>query len=164
MTALRRFLVFQAFLLWQGGFLFYAAVVVPAGTGVLGSPAAQGTITARVTDWLNVCGVVGLAVAAWDLAATRDPSARRTAARWWCWAIALVCQYLLLYFHLLLDAFMDPDRVRIVIRPPFRPVHRAYLWASTVQWAVCLGLAWWGLKAWSAESARSADHTSFGKS
>ena len=49
MTPLRRFLVVQALLLWQGGFLFYAAFVVPAGTEVLGSAAAQGAITVRAT-------------------------------------------------------------------------------------------------------------------
>ena len=36
MTAVRRFLVFQTLLLWQGGFLFYTAVVVTIGTQVLG--------------------------------------------------------------------------------------------------------------------------------
>ena len=58
MTPLRRFLVLQSLLLWQGGFLFYAAFVVPAGTEVLGSSAAQGVITTRVVDALNVCGAV----------------------------------------------------------------------------------------------------------
>src|SRR5262245_31456073 len=130
--SVRRFLVLQALVLWQGGFLFYTAVVVSAGTEVLGSPAAQGAITARVTDALNACGVVALALACWDLALTRDPSARRTAARWWCWSVAAACQLALFALHQLLDYFMDPTRTHVVIRPPFYPVHRAYLWASTV--------------------------------
>ena len=29
--------------------------------------------------------------------------------------------------HHLLDAFMDPQRLRVVIGPPFYPVHRMYL-------------------------------------
>lgn len=153
MTAARRFLVVQALLLWQGGFLFYVSVVVPAGTKVLGSALVQGTVTSRVTDVLNVIGVVGLAVVAWELSLTRDPSARRTAARWWCWAVAAVCQYLLFFFHQLLDYFMDPTRTHVVIRPPFYPVHRLYLWASTVQWAAAVLLTWWTLRAWAAEPA-----------
>ena len=156
MTQFRRFLVVQALMLWQGGFLFYAAVVVPAGTAALGTSAAQGVITARVTDSLNYVGLAGLAVVAWDLAVTRDPSARRTAARWWCWTVALTGQYLQFVCHELLDSFMDPSRSYVVIHPPFRPVHRIYLWASTVQWAACLGLVWFTLRAWAAATPRSA--------
>ena len=48
MVVVRRFVVVQALLLWQGGFLFYAAIVVPVGTDELGSAFAQGKITARV--------------------------------------------------------------------------------------------------------------------
>jgi len=154
MISLRRFLVVQLLLLWQGGFLFYAAVVVPVGTRVLGSAAAQGVITARVTDTLNAIGVVGLAVVALDLGLTRDPDPRRTAVRWWCWSTAFVCQGLLLVFHQLLDAFMDPDRTRVVIGPPFSPVHRMYLWASSLQWFACLVLTWLTLRAWRAEDSK----------
>jgi hypothetical protein len=150
-TSVRRFLVVQALMLWQGGFLFYAAVVVPAGTAVLGSAAAQGGITVRVTDGLNACGAAGLALVAWDLALARDPNRRRTAARWWCWAVALACQYLLVCLHLVLDYFMDPTRTHVVVRPPFYTVHRVYLWVSTLMWAACLPLAWWSLRAWAAE-------------
>jgi hypothetical protein len=151
--SLRRFLVIQVLMLWQGGFLFYTMFVVPTGTEVLGSAAAQGAITARVTDALNALGVIGIALVAWDLAVTRDPSARRTAARWWSWGVALVCQWLLLVFHQLLEALMDPDRRYVMIREPFYPFHRAYLWASTVQWFAGLLLVWWTLRAWRAESA-----------
>jgi hypothetical protein len=150
-TSVRRFLVVQALMLWQGGFLFYAAVVVPTGTQVLGSSAAQGVITARVTDVLNACGAAAVVLVGWDLAVTRDPSARRTAARWWAWAVVLVGQYLLFVLHQMLDYFMDPGRTQVVIGPPFRPVHRAYLWVSTVMWAACLPLVWWTLRAWAAE-------------
>jgi hypothetical protein len=156
MHVFRRFLVLQILLVWQGGFLFYTAVVVPAGTHALGSAAAQGVITARVTDWLNVLGVIGVLVTAWELNYSRDFDPRRTAARWWLWGVAVLCQMLLLYLHLLLDAFMDPQRTRIVIREPFYPVHRAYLWVSTVQWVACLLLAVLTIAAWRAEDRRHA--------
>jgi hypothetical protein len=148
MITLRRLLVLQILLLWQGGFLFYTAVVVPTGTTVLGSAAAQGSITARVTDALNLLGAVALAILALDLHLSSDLSWRRTYARWWCWWIAFVCQVLLFVFHRLLDAFMDPERMRVVIRPPFYPVHRMYLWTSTIQWLSCLVLAWLTIWSW----------------
>ena len=162
MTSLRRFLVFQAFLMWQGGFLFYASFVVPAGTEVLGSPAGQGAITTRVADALNACGVVGLLVIAWDQASTRDPAPRRTKARWCCWGVAAVCQGLLIVLHIWMDSCMDPGRSRVVIHPPFRPLHRTYLWTSTVQWIACLALGWWTLRAWAAEGPRPGQGASTG--
>ena len=148
--SLRRFLVVQALMLWMGGFLFYTAAVVPAGTALLGA-AGQGAITARVTDVLNAVGAVALAVLALELSLTRDPNRRRLACRWWAWGVALLCQVLLIYFHVLLDAFMDEARTRVVIREPFYPVHRLYLWACTIQWAACLFLTWWTLRAWREE-------------
>jgi hypothetical protein len=159
MIILRRLLVIQVLLLWQGGFLFYTAVVVSTGTGVLGSAAAQGAITARVTDSLNILGVAGLAVLAVELGLSRDPAAARTQARWACWWIAFACQGLLFAFHRLLDAFMDQSRSHVVIGPPFYPVHRMYLWASTIQWVACLVLAWLTIWAWRSEDtlARAQD-------
>jgi hypothetical protein len=155
---LRRFLVVQALLMWQGGFLFYASFVVPAGTQLLGAT-GQGAITARVTDTLNVVGFVSLGVLALELSFTRDPNQRRTARRWWIWAVALGCQGLLVYLHLLLDALMDDDRRRVLIRAAFHPLHGAYLWVSTVQWVAGLLLAWAMLRAWRDEDGRAMNHT-----
>jgi hypothetical protein len=156
MVTFRRFLVVQALLLWQGGFAFYAAVVVPAGTRLLGAP-GQGAITARVTDALNAIGVVGLAVVALELGFSRDPKPRRTARRWWAWGVALSCQGLLIYLHLLLDALMDDDRRRVADRTAFYALHRMYLLTSTVQWVACLLLVWWMIRAW-----REEDRIPFG--
>jgi hypothetical protein len=151
MLTLRRFLVLQSLLIWQGGFLFYSAVVVPAGTEVLGSALAQGAITARVTDTMNVVGLVSLSLLAFDLRLSRASNLRRMIIRWWCWSLALLCQGLLFYFHFLLDAFMDPARTHVVIGPPFRPVHRMYLWTISMQWFVCLILLWFSVQAWREE-------------
>jgi hypothetical protein len=148
MRTVLRFLVVQALMLWQGGFLFYAAVVVPTGTDVLGSAAAQGVITGHVTEVMNDIGLSALIVLAIDARLTLDSSDRRTELRWWCWAVAFLCQLLLYYFHQLLVAFMDPTRTRVVIHPPFRPVHRLYLWTITIQWMSCLLLVWFNLRAW----------------
>ena len=152
MILLRRFVVVQALLLWQGGFLFYVAVVVPAGTRVLGSAAAQGAITARVTDALNAIGAVALVVLAAELWLAR--TARRR--RWASWGVAVLCQALLFYLHLRLESYMDDEHRYVLVLPPFYPTHRVYLWASTVQWVACLMLTWWTLRAWRDEDARSA--------
>jgi hypothetical protein len=133
---------------------------VPAGTDVLGSGAAQGAITARVTDALNLCGVGALAICAWELSLTRDPNTRRIAIRWWCWAVMALGQYLLLMLHLVMDYFMDPTRSVVQMRPPFYPVHRAYLWTSTIIWAAGVPFVWCSLRAWTMENERSVTPTS----
>jgi hypothetical protein len=151
-STLRRFLVLQVLLVWQGGFLFYAAVVVPTGTRLLGA-AGQGVITARVTDALNAIGAVGLAALAMDLRLTRDPHRHRVLRRWAAWAAALLCHGLLVYFHVRLDALMaDPGR------PEFYALHRLYLLASATQWAACVLLTWWTLRAWRDEDRTDTNH------
>lgn len=150
MTSLRRFAVLQLLMLWQGGFLFYTSVVVPLGTKLNGAT-GQGALTARVTEWLNLLGVVALAALALDVAFTSDPNRRRTACRWWAWFVAFVCQYLLFFVHVCLDHFMDDVRRRVIVREAFYPAHRVYLWVSTVQWVAGLLLVWWSVRAWRAE-------------
>ena len=56
----RRFLVLAALMFWQGGFTFYAAVVVPIGTAQLGGATEQGFITRHVAWYLNLVGAVAL--------------------------------------------------------------------------------------------------------
>src|SRR2546423_10638475 len=57
---MRRFLVIAALMLWQGGFTFYAAVVVPIGMDELGSHTAQGFLTRRVAPFINLAGLLAL--------------------------------------------------------------------------------------------------------
>lgn len=148
MTLFRRFLVFQAFLLWQGGFVFYAAVVVPVGTTALGSELAQGLVTQRVTDWLNRIGLAWHAVMAWDTLADRDPSRRRAWARLILWAASLVLLAGLLAVHMKLDELLADGTILKGNRPAFRGWHITYLWISTGQWAVAAANAWLTLAAW----------------
>src|SRR6059058_825237 len=91
MLLLRRFLVIVALMFWQGGFLFYASVVVPVGTEVFGRhyPAPhgenvsakrqQGRITRTVAFWINLSGAAALLPLAWDLFAGGETRRRR---RW----------------------------------------------------------------------------------
>ena len=78
-SVVRRFVALLAFAAWLGGFTFYAAVVVPAGTEVLGGAVAQGFITQAVTLHLNLLGVGALAALLWNGLATRVRGRLRTA-------------------------------------------------------------------------------------
>ena len=145
MTTARRFLVFQAFAVWQGGFLFYAAVVVPVATDVLGSPALQGDITRPVSNWLTLLGGVWAPLYLWDVLADPDRDRRRIRGAGWLLAVELLAVLALL--HLRLDALYDADGNR-TDRTAFRNWHAAYLWAWTAEWLVGLLLAWLAVRAW----------------
>jgi hypothetical protein len=158
LAILRRFLVVQMLLFWQGGFLFYAAVVVPIGTEVLGSAANQAWITRRVTSALNLAGVVTVALLAADIALGTDQLRRRRLQRWLVWGLLATSLIALALLHSHLDALMDPDERLIMHRPVFRVLHRWYLWISTFQWACGLAAVWLTLRAWQGED-RSAPTT-----
>lgn len=147
---LRYFCVFQMFLFWQGGFLFYSAVVVPTGTEVLDSAKEQGLITQRVTDWLNIIGVVWVLVFAWDLAASGD--FRRFSKRTWLWAITAVLLGMLFYLHPQMDGLIDASEQKVTDRPAFRTLHIVYLWVSTLHWLLGLILAWLTLRTWTKDA------------
>jgi hypothetical protein len=130
---LRRFLVVVALAFWQGGFTFYAGVVVPVGMSVVG-PTRQSLITLVVTRWLNLAGTVALAVVGIDLLWSRDSSLVRLRLRWLCWVVMVLALVALLWLHLHLTAMMDPAALTVSDREAFYPWHRAYLLISTVQW------------------------------
>ena len=130
---------------------------MPEGTKLLGK-VGQGAITARVTDALNLLGAIALAGLALDLLLTRHPARRRAVCRWAMWVVAVACQGLLVYLHAVLEGYMDPDRQAVLVIPPFYPTHRVYLWTSTVQWAACLLLTWWTLRAWRAQDRAAGTH------
>jgi len=144
-TLLRRFLVLFTFLFWQGGFLFYSAVVVPVGQSVLAPPARQSQITMPVTRYLNLIGGITLLMLALDVLRTRDDSRRKT-WRWLCWLLMAAGLAALLWLHPRLVEFMDHHD-----HPSFYPLHRAYLLTSTVQWLAAMAFLLLTLQAWRAE-------------
>jgi hypothetical protein len=136
---------------WQGGFVFYAAVVVPLGQKVFGSGVQQGFLTRQVTNYLNLAGAVALVVLAWDVAASRLATMPWYRSRWLPWLGMAVTLGLLVWMHPLLDELLDPEAMDVLQPRLFRARHRWYLWASTLQWAC--GLAYMALmvQVWRAE-------------
>ncbi len=155
-TLFRRFLVLAALMFWQGGFTFYAAVVVPVGQEELGSHLAQGFITRRVTNYLNLAGAVALVPLAWDVARAADPSVRRRRGRGLCWLGMTAALVALIWLHPHLDSLLDLDSQTLLDRARFRPMHRWYLWISTVQWALAVAYTALTVWAWKEEAAKSA--------
>ncbi len=153
---LRRFLVLAGLSFWQGGFTFYAAVVVPVGSAVLDSHREQGFVTRKVTDTLNLAGACALLPLAWDVAVVRDRTVRRRmrAALWLGLALTLS---LLVGMHPRLDALLDPSAGRILDGDGFGELHAWYLRVSTVQWCVGVAFLIGTLTAWRHEDGGVAN-------
>jgi hypothetical protein len=149
---LRRFLVLVALMFWLGGFTFYASIVVPVGQKLLG-PGQQGLVTAKVTNYLNLSGVLALTILAWDLAVLKD-GPRRRRLLWFCWAGMVLTLGLLVYFHQVLAAMM-PHKPDSVDAGSFRTMHSLYLWTSTVQWSCGVAYTVLTLAAWRSEDQRT---------
>jgi hypothetical protein len=145
---LRRFLVLVALMFWQGGFLFYAAVVVPVGQAVLGSHLEQGMITRQVTTYLNLAGCISLFFLGWDIRAAADRSRRRRFGRLVSWTAMVACLVALIALHAHLDQLIDVEARELLEPRAFRFGHRAYLWVSTAQWLAGLVFAGLTLQAW----------------
>jgi hypothetical protein len=152
MLTLRRYLVLIALMFWQGGFTFYAAVVVPIGTEVLRSTLRQGFITREVTRFINIAAAIGLVLLAWDVVAARDPSRLRRTARAGVWLFMALCQTLLFILHPYLSGMMQTKGLIIHDLEAFRPIHRVYLWTHTIQWFAGLLFIALMLRAWQSET------------
>jgi hypothetical protein len=148
LTLLRRLLVLIALMFWQGGFTFYAAVVVPVGQEVLGTHFKQGRITRRVTVYLNLAGAVALLPLAWDAATSADRWRLWRRLRWLALIGMAAGLALLFWLHPRIDELIDLEAGYISGRKEFRAGHRWYLWISTVQWGLGLVYALLTLHAW----------------
>ena len=104
-----RYLLILALAVWLGGLTFYALIVVPIGTDILGST-GQGFITQRVTNQLNLVasGVLVLLLA--NVARRRGRLLTAT------WLVLAATQVALILMHPWLT-FGDSARVEAIKRP-----------------------------------------------
>ena len=133
-----RYLAMASFAFWQGGFVFYAGVVVPLGSAMWGDR-TQGFLTRQVTPWMNVAGLVACGMFFLD-------SLVWTRFRRFRMGLALVMGAAVLYLvwlHPQLNSLMVPESETILDRRAFRTLHKIYLWLCTVVWMV--SLVWLGL-------------------
>jgi len=143
----RRFLVLIALMFWQGGFTFYAAVVVPIGQEVVGKE-EQPFITRQVAVWINVAGAAALGVLALDMIGVGRSAPWTHRLRWLTWLGMAVALGLLIWLYPHIDRYLDLEAREIGPRKLLRPWHRAYLWVSTIQWGFGLVYVGLTLRAW----------------
>jgi hypothetical protein len=142
MLSLLRILFIVSFAFWQGGFMFYGAVVVPIGSEILGSDLEQGFITQRVTIWLNISGLVCLAIWLWLIRVTQ-PRDKWDLLLWLILMVCLVSQFLV---HAQMSRFIDSESHQILDRVQLKRWHPVYLSISTLQWFVALILLGWQIR------------------
>ncbi|MCX7665811.1 MAG: hypothetical protein N2112_09710 [Gemmataceae bacterium] len=147
----RRFWVLQSLLLWQGGFLFYAAIVVPIGTDIHGS-FQQGLVTEQVTWYLNLIGLVCLGFLLWEMVTSQGSPLRRS--RWAIWYTWLVTLLILIGLHEFLERMIPSLNLEgnFEVYQQFLFYHGVYLWISTLQWVLGMGYLLMILKAWCGNS------------
>lgn len=120
-------------MIWQGGFFFYAAIVVPIGTDVIGG-FDQGRVTRHVTEWMNLIGIGTLCMMLMDHIVSRRQQ-RLNILRWICWFVMVIGLVASMLIHPLLvrqvEAMLDDY-------PHFYWWHETYLIIATVIWGMCL--------------------------
>jgi hypothetical protein len=139
-TGMLRLLFVLALSIYVGGFTFYSVVVIPILHNRLESSFETGLVTQRVTDVLNLLGVVTLSLG-WCIYGLSVVCGfrydRPGLSKIWPLPLLLssVCLVALLILHRVLDRKLETSTII-----GFYPYHRAYLWTSTVQWFTNLWL------------------------
>lgn len=148
MPMLRRFVLIVALMFWQGGFMFYGAVVVPVTRVKLENRPERGIITQRVTQWMNLAGTLTLLIMFADLWA--GPKAQKR-WRWLAWFGAAIPDVILFWMHHEMSAQMAIPGFHQSDMRAFAHWHQVYLLLSTLQWVAAMVFVWQSLKAWRIE-------------
>ena len=118
---------------WWGGLCFYAIVVVPIGTELIGS-VEQGFITQRVTGWHNI--LTGVFLLCLVIEAVRQ---RSRILRSFGVSLAII-EIGLITWHRHLTGMMDfADQS---VPGDFYDQHAIYLWITAAEWFLGIALAW----------------------
>ncbi|HSZ58857.1 MAG TPA: hypothetical protein VK797_24670 [Tepidisphaeraceae bacterium] len=152
----RRFLVISAIAFWLGGFTFYSGVAIPMGVEVLGTHRAVGFVTQRVTNWLNVAGVIALAIFAWNMALGWRGTGkilRNTLLLTWLLMVGIEIE--LIFLHPVMDRLLTIHPVREILdEDRFDLLHHVYLISTTAQWVFGMIHVWCICVLWKQPGAR----------
>ena len=135
LTGMGRYLLILSLALWLGGLTFYALIVVPVGTEILGST-GQGFITQRVTDRLNLLSSCVLVLLLANVLKQRGRLLTGS------WLVLAITQATLFAMHPWLDAMLDGSTQAIADGELFYQRHGIYLDVTAVQWAALLVHLW----------------------
>src|SRR5262245_18033846 len=127
----RRFIVLIALMFWQGGFTFYAAVVVPIRQEVV--TFGQPFIKRRVAPWINVAGAGTRLILVVDMFGVSRPAPWTQRLRWLTWVGMAVALSVLVWLYPHIDRYLNLNDPYTLDREALLPWHRAYLWVSTIQ-------------------------------
>ena len=119
---------------WWGGLCFYAVVVVPIGTELIGS-VEQGFITQRVTKWHNA--LTGLFLVFLFVEAFR----RRSLGLWIIGVMLTITEIALVIFHARLTGMMDFKHQ--TVPDSFYDQHALYLWLIAFEWLLGIATTIW---------------------
>lgn len=137
MTRFRTLISWLMLSIWFGGFTFYAAVVVPLGSELLGKT-EQGFVTQRVTVWLNAIGLACIAVLLWEWQA--GLALKRSRPTLVMLVMLGLSSLALIVLHQMLGRLLDAETMEVINGSRFYQTHRAYLWVSILQWLLCVAL------------------------
>ena len=150
---LSRLATLLAMAIWWGGLTFYALFVVPTGVDVLGGETEQGFITQRVSNIINLCGLLALVVLLVHAAVSwRSIGRLSRIALSSTWLITAAAQFALLLMHPRLDALLDVPSHTIIEPSSFHRLHELYLIVTTIQWSAALVHLVAIIKIWSREA------------
>jgi hypothetical protein len=154
---LRQFALLLSLMFWQGGFLFYSSVVIPAGANILRSETEQGFITQSVTNYLNLAGGVCLGI--WLINLVLDANLRCWSARaaWTVWLLLVLGLCALGMIHVRMDDALDFSDHVVINDQGFYALHRIYLLVSSLQLVGALGLVIYMMKRWQFPQTASAE-------
>ena len=134
---------------WWGGLCFYAVVVVPIGTELIGS-VEQGFITQRVTLWHN--GLSGLFLVSLLIEAIR----RRRRELWAIVVVLAIIDIALVVWHAKLTGMMDFKQQAVPGR--FYAQHAIYLWITAAEWLLGIAMPIWIVPITAKVKSQSCDH------
>lgn len=113
--------------MWWGGLSFYAIVVVPIGTQLIGS-IEQGFITQRVTQWHNATALI------FTVCLFVEAYRSRRRGLWLSGFALLLLLPSLFVWHVHLTSMMDFKTQTVPVT--FYNEHAIYLWLTAAEWAI----------------------------